>query len=849
MKIVRKLFLTAAGMLTGALFSAFSGNSEANTFLSSGGLSGGQLILSGTNTYGQDAKSHLYIGKSEKTFELDQAGISISGMTYGEDGSDKCLYILDRNNKQILVYTISQDSESLILKNVIPLKKARLTNPRGLVYSKENNSDVFYLLDYAKIRNTIINRLYRYDSDRNDLTYVSLTDKAYDIESKEVFGLTRQNDNIFLSFDPSDYPDQVVRIRRGILKISVRDNRDQLNTIKKNSTGRPSAWENALAGQPLISKHLPGPGKAAQGDNVESSLALAAMNMDGADYLWGTVGSESIYLIDSKTGRGIFFFDMPGSKESDKIYHSGIAFGAGHLWAAEPKTGGSVVHRINVLENLDLPYEGPKRFREVRMRLTSVIKDKVETPRGQVFHTFLHPFPEEVLGRQGVIPNSIHISDLTNVTDCRIEHLYLNPGNDPASRQDYTLVTYSADLHPDIRKYETDFGIRVWTREYKHFIYPHLVNGDSGPKGTTYLEDDDVLFKYKEKPEIYKSFIQRVKDFTISEYGIEPEMDNPYWVSRNITEYVMENYHYPKDEEGFYATYDFEKGNYNSNPGNLKAELSADDIYTDNIMACSGTGAMLCGALRSIGIPATWIGVSQEQNWEVWDTEDKDEFLEFNEESAVGNGHRYNHVWLGDYYKWQRFDATPMRPDGVEFDKKPKEVSQWDLMLRSASGVESHRVIHTIQSEFWANLHQPFADCEEHVNSCGATRYNLLGTYTYPEDFKLSYNTIRFRAIQFINNVNVDINEFRSASISWDLKGEWCLDPDAKLNVVLEKKEDNADCKINKYKKLKVLSGNIPLKQTTVEYDFSELISGKYRVKVVKVGDPATGNALNFEIL
>lgn len=848
MKTARSSLLTVAGLLFSVLLSAFSGKSETISSLSDRGLSGGQSIISDINTDGADANGPLCVGKSERRFELDQAGVNISGMAYGEDTSGKSLYILDRNNKQILIYSITPDNETLILKSLITLKKLRLTNPRGLVLSKENNSDVFYFLDYGKLGNTTLSRLYRYDIGGKDLTYINLTDKAYDIGSKEVFGLTRQKDNIFLCFDPSEYPDQVMRMRRGVLKLSVTDDGDHSITVKKQNIGRPSGWEKALAGQPLKSRHLPGPGKAAQGDNVEASLALASMSMDGADYLWGTIGSENIYLIDSESGRGIFFFDIPGSEESGKIYHSGLVFGAGHLWAVEPKASGSVVHRINVLENLNLPYEGPKRFREVRMRLTSVVKDKVETPRGQVFHTFLHPFPEEVLGRQGVIPNSLQVNDLTNVADCNIDHLFLNPGNDPASRQDYTLAIYPADLHPDIRKYETEFGIRVWTREYKHFIYPHLVKGDSGPEGTSYLEDDDVLFKYSENPEIYKSFIQRVKDYTISEYGIEPDMSNPYWASRNITEYVKENYHYPKDEEGFYATYDFEKGNYNSNPGNLKAELSADDNYTDNITACSGTGAMLCGALRSIGIPATWIGVSQEQNWETWPTEDKDEFLEFNEESAVGNGHRYNHVWLGDFYKWQRFDATPSRPDGVEFNKKPKEVSQWELMMKSASGVESRRVIHTIQSEFWPNLHNAFADCEEDVNGCGATRYNLLGTYTYPEDFQSSRNTIRYRGIQFINDVKVDLNESHSASISWDLTGEWDLDPEAILDVVLEKKEDNADSKITVYSKLMILAGGIPGSQTSVESDFSELIPGHYRVKVVKVGDPSTGNASYFEI-
>lgn len=836
MKTFKKFLLTTAGILIAVMSSALPVNSD-------------QPVVSDTNSGWPDANSPLCIGQSEKAFELDHAGISVSGLAYGENESGKCLFILDRNNRQILVYTISPDTENLVYKEIIPLKKTRLLSPRGLVYSMENGSEVFYFLDYAKVKNAIVSRLYRYDTRRYDLTYVDLTDKAYEIGAKEVYGLTLQNDNLFLSFDPSGYSDQVMRMRRGILSMSVSDKSDPSVQLKKSKKDRPIAWGKALAGQSLVIRHLPGPGKPAGGDNVEASLALAAMNMDGVGYIWGTIGSDNIYLIDSKSGRGIFFFDMPGTIESDRIIHTGIAFGSGHLWAAEPKTGGLVVHRINVQENLDLPYEGPKRFREVRMRLTSTIKDNVEIPRGQVFHTFLHPFPEQVLGRQGVIPNTVQVNDITNVSECNIEHLYLNPGNDPASRQDYTLITYSADLHPDIRKYETDFGIRVWTREYKHFIYPHLVKGDSGPKGTTYLEDDDILYKYKEKPEIYKSFMQRVKDYTISEYGTDSEMENPYWAARNITEYVKENYHYPKDEEGFYATYDFEKGNYNSNPGNLKAELSADDNYADNIIACSGTGAMLCGAFRYIGIPATWIGVSQEQTWDAWPTEDKDEFLEFNEESAVGNGHRYNHVWMGEFYKWQRFDATPNRPDGVEFDKKPKEVSQWDLMLRSASGVESRRVIHTIQSEFWANLHHAFADCEEHVNSCGATRYNLLGTYSYPEDFQLSNNTIRYRAIQFVNNVRLVIDKSRTASISWDLAGDWYLDPDAKFDVILEKKLDNADNKVTAYEELKIVAGSVPMKETSVKAVFTDLEPGKYRVKVIKVGDPATGNARHFEIL
>jgi len=797
----------------------------------------------------ENSSDKLCIGQSVQVYALDQKAIKITGMTICEDLSGNFLYIMDGNSKTILKYSVNSINGHLSYVESISIRRGRLKDPRGLANSKEASGDVFYFLDYYNDRNNAISRLYRYDVGNKDLTFIDLTDEEYDIGTKEVYGVTRQGDHLMISFDPSGYACQIVRMRRGILKLSVKDDANDQVLRGEKGYQKPSGWEKALNGKPVIIKHMPGPGKTIDENQVEASRSLASMSIDGMNYIWGTVGTENIYLLDGVTGRGIFFFDMPKSPEVAEIHHSGMAFGVGDLWVAVPNSKDPVIHRINVLKNPELPYTGPKRYREIRMRLVSVIKDKVDIPRGYVFHTFLHPFPNEVLGRQGIIPNTIHTNDLNNVADCNIEHLYYFPADDSTSRQDYTLVTYNADLHPDIRRYKTDFSIRVWMREYKHFIYPHLVHGDRGPEGTSYLEDDDVLYRINADPEIYPAFIQRVKDYIIDEYGIDPQMDNPYWAARNITEYVMENYHYPKDDEGYYATYDFEKGNYNSNPGNLKAELSADNNYEDNIIACSGTGAMVCGALRSIGVPATWIGVSQEHNWTSWGTEDGDEFLEFNEESSVGNGHRYNHVWLGEFYKWQRFDATPKRPDGVDFDKKPKEISQWDLMLRSASGVEAHRVIHTIQSEFWPNLHNAFADCEEHVNSCGATRYNLLGTYTYPEDFHLSRNIIRYRAIQFINDVKIELNEELAGVVSWKTVGEWDMDPDAELDVVLERRcKSEHGRNPSGYEIVKVLVRNVPIEQKSVKVNLKGLDPNIYRIKVTKVGDPVTGNACTFEV-
>ncbi len=798
----------------------------------------------------KDQSRKLSIGQTEQTYQLDVTLEKINGMAFKTDDKGERLYLLDAGTKKIMEYKINSITNEIVYSGSIPLKDTRIVDPRGLAFSEEFSHDIFYFTDYYKSKNTIVSRLYRFDINSGRMTYSDLTDEDYDIGAKEVFGVTRQHDHLYVSFDPSDYAGQVEKIRRGIVRISIRNNDNLPGKADKKSVLLPSDWALAVDGNPVVEKHIPGPGKTIEGTRVEASRSLAEMSIDGTDYLWGTVGSTNIYLIDSESGRGIFFFDMPRLIDPGDVIHSGMTFGAGHLWVVEPDSKAVVIHRINILENPELPYAGPKRFREVRMRLVSTVRDSVKTPRGFVYHTFLQPFPVEVLGRQDVIPNSTHTNDLTNVPDCRIEHLSFNPGNDPASRQDYTLATYNADLHPDIRKYTTDYSVKVWTREYKNFIYPHLVAGDIGPEGTRYLDDDDILFRYSADPEIYRSFIQRVKDYVVSEYGVDARMDNPYWAARNITEYIKENYHYPKDEEGYYATYDFIKGNFNSNPGNLKAALSADDNYKDNITACSGTGAMMCGALRFIGIPATWIGVSQEQNWKQWNTDDNDEFLEFNEESLVGNGHRYNHVWLGKFYKWQRFDATPSRPDGVEFDKKPKEVSQWELMVKSASGVEPHRIVHTIQSEFWANLHVPFTDCPEEVNSCGATRYNLLGSYTYPQDFNFSNNIIRSRAVQFIDDVTVDPGDNLSGVVRWRASGEWNLDPDAKLELSLEKKPDtvNEEKYPTGYMEIKHIVSGLPATVNEFRIDLSGLLPGTYRVKITKTGDPMTGNAGFFTI-
>jgi hypothetical protein len=784
------------------------------------------------------------IGQSEKIYKLSPVVQDIEGLAFQNNSQKMFLYILEGKSGMIIKFEVDTIADTLNFIKKIKIKGASLMNPRGLTYSREPSGDVFYFVDFyyknKELSTVPVSRLYRYSISNKDLSFIDLTSEIFGIGPKEVFGVTRELNELFISFDPSGFHDQVDKIRHGIVRISL-DEGKLYNT--KNNKSITYDWNKVLTNKNQI-KHMPGPGKSINDDKVEACKSLASMNFDGVKYLWGTVGNDYIYLLDYMTGRGIFFFDLPHSSTLKATSNACLTFGAGHLWTADQSDNNPVVHRVNIQANLKLPYTGSKHFREINMQLTSHVKDNVKTARGNVFHTFCHPFPSNVVGRQGIISNSVKSRDVSNVPGSKIEVFHYYPANDTAIRQEYTLATYSAEANPEIRNFITEFHAIIWTREYKQFVYPHLVSRDSGPQGTRYLEDDTMLYNFKSDPTVYGDFIKRVKKYISDEYNIVPDMDNPYWASRNIVEYVTENYHYPKDEEGFYATYDFKKGNYNANPGNLKAELSADGNYTDNIIACSGTGSMVCGALRFLGIPTQWIGVSQEVTSESWTTPDNDEFLEENEEVHMGNGHRYNHVWLGDFYKWQRFDATPLKPDGIKFDKKPKEVSQWVLMQKSASGVEPRRVIQTIQSEFWPNLYMSTRTDKNEVNSFGSTRYNLLGTYSFPEDFELSQNQITSNAIQFIHDIKTEIDNNLTGIVSWKVDGNWGIDPEAKLMVVLEKeleKKNNEDKA--KYEEIGILANNLLITDKSIKVDLSKYPSGSYRILVIKAGDPAIGNA------
>jgi hypothetical protein len=804
------------------------------------------------------ADGNYTIGQVEGVVAIDPAVKEVSGIAFQDNSRGRFLYLLEGTDGKIHRYRIADSNRKLKDAGCIVIDGVKLENPRGLEYASESSGDVFYFMDYVTgsegqpgSRKGI---LYRYDAGNNDLSSADLSKDIFDIGTGEVFGVTKQENYLYISFDPNGYGEHDTRVRRGMIRFSVSDEQmvgviDGAVTVR-----RPSEWEETVAGKPVMLKHMPGPGKELRSQDthpyasipdlrLESSLALSDMELEGTRYLWGTVGNDYIYLLDSESGRGLFSFNRPGGS-TDTGYDM-IAYGAGDLWVAG-KTGDNYsLFRVNVLDNPGLPYEGIKQFRDLRMRITSYVAGSVDAPTGMVYHTFCHPYDAGVAGNQGLIPHSVEVKDLTGVSDYTVEELYFDPAGDSTVRQYYTLVSYPVENHPDIRKYTTEFNVKLWKRDLKYFVYPHLACRDEKAAGTRYLEDDTVLYKINDDPDVYGNFISRVKEYIKAEYGTEADMENPYWAARNIIEYIMEQYHYPVDSAGYWATYDFAGHHYNSHPGNMKAALSEDDNYADNIVACSGVGCTVNGLLRYIGLPGLWVGTSNESYL-------KEGFLTRDSEGAVQlNGHRYNHVWLGKLYGWQRFDATPMMPETIEaYYRAPLKLSQWVFMERGVgSTVASKRVVQNLQSEYWDKMDVPFRSlCEGNINNCGAIRYNLLGSYTNPEEFLYSGHYLRSRGIQFIEDVNVDINDEMMAEVTWQASGDWELDPEARLNVVLERQGsmDEEGCGGNKIRE--VLASDIQVSQGAVTADLKRYGKGDYTITVSKEGDPAIGNRVAFEL-
>ena len=683
-------------------------------------------------------------------------------------------------------------------------EESRLVDPRGLAFAFDDGRDVFYFLNWDSSQTK--SQLWRYDSEKKAHTQVDLTLYPYRIGRREVYDLAHDNGNLFVCFDASGYKDNKLRVERGIIKLR---------------------WDPDNADKFEFLKHMPDSGEFA-------SHGLADMQFEGARYLWATAGDDYIYSAQTQTGRGLFYFDKPKSADNSRPC-LGLAFGDNALWVPEGASGSDRVHRVNVTENLDAFYEGPRILRHLVMTIRSEPEIDCADP-GKVYHYYSRPYSYEQLHNQGVWPETEKVGDVSKAPNATIKPFTFDPAFDPAGRQYMSLIEYG---NAPARSYSSKYEIDLWTNPYKKYIYPHRVNRNTDELAKTdYLADDPNLFNLSDE-ETYNSFFKRVAAHIKAKYGVAPDMDHPYWAARNALEYILDNYYYPSREQGRPATVDYSNNHYDANPGNLKIALSQHPYDKTQIAACSGTSVMLAGAMRCLGIQARWLGTGTEKSASLWDN-NHNGLLDHDESAPCSSGHRYTQVWLGNNYGWICFDATPLRPDYMDYDPAPPIRSQWQYMNRAARGhLLDKRIVFNVGSTLFLPLYRDFEYDERLAvdNNCGGDqRYNLQGRFDKPQLWKLPRHRIAVKNLCFIKDIAIS-GPRNKTKVTWKLEGDWNKDPQATLSIYLQQLAPDT----NRAKDVATLAKAVPCNRTEATIDLAGYTGPSYRVIIRKNGDPETG--------
>lgn len=764
----------------------------------------------------------LPVGGVEKTCTLDAKNTQIRGLAIDDvsSGSSRLL-VLDASAK-VFCYQLPREGQDtagrLKLLETIELpadaRDRRPAKPRGLAYAREDGHDVLYYMnwdDSPEVRDDehrALSQLWRFDVDDDSTRVADLSRYTLRIGDRETFDLTRDGDELLVSFNPTEYADQNVRVQRGIVRLR---------------------WDSPYDADPQFVRHLPDSG-------VAPSHGLACMTLEGARYLWATAGNRAIYCADGPTGRGLFCFDRPASSRFGGACW-GLCFGRGALWVSENAGDSARVHRVNVTENLDSPATGPRALRHLVMTIETESPHWWLSEAGKVCHNYSRPYANRQMPNQDILPKTERIVDLSKATNASIHPFTYDPAGDKASRQYMQSVVY-ADASP--ARYQSRYEIDLWTRPYRTFVYPHRVDKNaSALAGTNYLEDDPELYNLTSDRKTYEAFIRRIKAHIHKKYGVPADMDNPYWAARNTVEYIQDNYYYPNRAKRRPATVDYDRKHYDANPGNMKIALSDRPYDKTQIIACSGTSVMVAGTMRHLGIPARWLGTGTPYGPDKWDTNDNG-LLDRGETALCTNGHRYNHVWLGTHYGWTCFDATPSKPDQNDYDQPPPLQSQWRYMERCAAGTrKADRIVFNVGSRLFRPLYHDFEYDERLavINACGGDqRYNLQARFDKPELWRNSSDRIAVTNLCFLDDVKLQ-GPPEKTKVTWNPQGSWRLDPSATVSVTLQRLVQRT----GRWRPVAMLAKAVPYLQKSAVVDLSDYWGGQYRIVIRKDGDPATG--------
>jgi len=749
------------------------------------------------------------IGQSEHVYTLADENTQIRGLDFDDVSANAPrLFVLDGSG-WIFVYKLNRNQgegiDELKLLDKYDLAKEigepHPASARGLAYAVEDGCDIFYLLNWDGS-----GQLWRCNFKEDDHVHIDLTRYEFNIGQREPYDIACDGGSLFVCFDSSAYKGNNLRVQRGIIRLR---------------------WDQSLEEKCEFVKHMPDSGEF-------TSLGLAHMKFEGARYLWATAGDNHIYSADAQSGRGLFFFDRPKSMDGSQACY-GLAFGAGVLWIPERVAGADRVHRVSVTRNLDSFYEGPRILRHLVMTIRTEPEEECSDP-GNAYHYYSRPYAYDQLHNQGVWPETEEIVDVSEAPNATLKEFTYDPANDKSSRQYMSVAEYAS---APAKAYSSRYEIDIWTNAYRKYVYPHRVNRNVGAlTATDYLADDPNLFNLNDK-DTYDGFFARVAAYIESKYGTPAKMRHPYWAARNALEYIQDHYYYPSREHGRPASVDYDRNHYDANPGNLKIALSDRQYDKTQITACSGTSVMLAGAMRYLGIQARWLGTGTQRGASLWD-DNHNGLLDEGESAPCSSGHRYTQVWLGSHYGWICFDATPTKPENLDYDPAPPVKSQWRYMNRSARGhLLEKRIVFNVGSALFLPLYRDFEYDERLAvdNNCGGDqRYNLQGRFERPELWKSPRHRISVENMCFVSEVKIS-GPKEKTKVTWKPKGVWDRDPEATLSIYLQQCTAGA----GGARDIKRLAQSVSPSAGSALVDLSGHSGRLFRIIIRKDGDLETG--------
>ena len=748
------------------------------------------------------APQHAPITTTLGSYTLAAGNTLGYGLAYDPRSTPHRLYVADSNDHLIYAYDVGSGGLTPRPGANIDTKAlhAQFTAPRGLALGRQGGSTRLYASTSLKGAAGYTSWLWGIDLATRQATRVSLDAPAFGLAGKEVFGLAHHNGRVYVSYDSGRLAGARQQVRRGILVLRVDE-----------AGGAASWWARAAAGDAAaVQAQLPNSGRKVSENAYPRAPAfgLAAGAVEGAPTLWGTSYHKYLYTAQLATGRGLFYWSSPGARA---IY--GLASGGGYLWALDRVSGPDVVHKIKVAGDHGRAVQGARRVRRLRMALVSTATAALGSAGAT--HNFATVHGTKARPNQGFDPGSVKVT--TSPGGSQASGSY-NPAGDAPARQRYTSVSYGGAVSKG-QKLTSSVGLDFWSSSRRHFVYPHKVNTNSPPaKG--YTADCSTVYRLDDAA-AYDALWAAVKQATAAEYGASAAAStSPYWRARDVMEYILERYKYGNVSNSA-------AGHYSYNPANLKLKLPLDGIKGNEKMSCSSSAFAMGGALRYLGLATRWVGTTKRRGG--WD-KDKDGYMTAGEQALDTSFHRWPEVWLGDVHGWQRFDPTPPS-DG------PRELSQFELMAKSAQGVGWTDLVLTLGS----GRHDAFFRQKDHNQ-----RYNTAPRYAAPG----SWSDTTYRHITWENPCALKLTSPAAAvvsaakvTVSWQTVGPWSLDPKARVSIYLRPMKVSGSGHASAGGLVSVAASLAPGAGSRQVSLSGAKAGGLYRLELRKDGDAETGVA------